>query len=281
MNSKKNRTGYFYSYNYRKLFYQSWTIDDPRGVVIVVHGLSENTDRYSELAKELNKEGWSVYAFDIRGHGRSPGIRGYVRKFRLFERDLVYFSNFVLEQQKKQIPYVYFGYSLGGLIVCRSLDHEEDIVQKASGICLVAPALGLLRGLSLLRLIILSVLPLRYNYYKQIVAQQLTNHPFYQNEIRNDRFRHTKISSAIYISIIKYRKLVKKKRKIHPHLFLQLAGKDVIVDNKMSLEYFNHLTSIRSKKLSYYPSGMHQIIEDLVREDAIRDIKGFLRFILE
>ena len=59
-----------------KLFLQVDSPEDPRAVVVIVHGLCEHCGRYDHLADRLNWEGFSVYRFDHRGHGRSGGNTG-------------------------------------------------------------------------------------------------------------------------------------------------------------------------------------------------------------
>lgn len=46
----------------------------PRGVVQLLHGVGEHAGRYRELASELARRGFTVYADDHRGHGRT-GMR--------------------------------------------------------------------------------------------------------------------------------------------------------------------------------------------------------------
>src|SRR6266436_4746710 len=43
----------------------------PRGVVQIAHGLAEHGGRYARLAAALTEAGYSVYASDHRGHGRT------------------------------------------------------------------------------------------------------------------------------------------------------------------------------------------------------------------
>lgn len=49
----------------------AWDVADPRGVVQVAHGLAEHSSRYDRFARALNDAGFSVRAFDHRGHGGS------------------------------------------------------------------------------------------------------------------------------------------------------------------------------------------------------------------
>lgn len=54
-----------------RIHYYTWTVDKPRAVVQLVHGVGEHALRYVELATTLNAAGYSVYADDHLGHGRT------------------------------------------------------------------------------------------------------------------------------------------------------------------------------------------------------------------
>ena len=53
------------------IHYYTWAAPKPKGVVQLVHGLGEYAARYTALAQELVAAGYSVYADDHRGHGRT------------------------------------------------------------------------------------------------------------------------------------------------------------------------------------------------------------------
>src|ERR1700733_16254608 len=46
-----------------------------KAVVVIMHGLKDYSARYAHLADALSADGYAVYAFDLRGHGRSAGPR--------------------------------------------------------------------------------------------------------------------------------------------------------------------------------------------------------------
>ncbi|MGE3458066.1 MAG: alpha/beta fold hydrolase, partial [Kofleriaceae bacterium] len=60
----------------------------PRGSVVITHGYSEHCGRYREVANVIVRAGWAVLSYDVRGHGRSPGPRGYVDRFKTYVDDL-------------------------------------------------------------------------------------------------------------------------------------------------------------------------------------------------
>jgi alpha-beta hydrolase superfamily lysophospholipase len=59
-----------------ELYVRSWPAAEPRGRVLLVHGLGEHCGRYEHVAAALNGIGLDVTAYDQRGHGRSGGTRG-------------------------------------------------------------------------------------------------------------------------------------------------------------------------------------------------------------
>ena len=53
------------------IHFSVWKAGKPKGVVQLVHGLGDHSGRYENLAQELVKAGYTVYADDHRGHGRT------------------------------------------------------------------------------------------------------------------------------------------------------------------------------------------------------------------
>jgi alpha-beta hydrolase superfamily lysophospholipase len=98
------------------LFFQGWLPGDVvRAVLVVVHGLAEHGGRYRNLVEYLVPRGYAVYCHDLRGHGRSEGRRGYVRRFADYLDDLDTFLELV-RSRHPEIPLFLVGHSLGGTI---------------------------------------------------------------------------------------------------------------------------------------------------------------------
>src|SRR4051794_37845449 len=66
-----------------------WAVPEPRATIIVAHGFGEHGGTYAQLAGIV---GGAVcadfFALDFRGHGRSPGRRGVVRRYEDLVTDL-------------------------------------------------------------------------------------------------------------------------------------------------------------------------------------------------
>ncbi len=94
-----------------KLVKHSWTLENARATLLIVHGYSEHAGRYAQFAEDLNKEGIQVYSYDQRGYGLSEGLRAYVDRFEEYVNDL----DEVIQSIPQQELYL-MGHSMGGLV---------------------------------------------------------------------------------------------------------------------------------------------------------------------
>ena len=109
------RDEFFAGHDGLPLFQRTWLSREPRAAVLHVHGLIEHSGCHAATARELAGRGFSVYAMDLRGHGRSAGPRCDVRSFDDYLLDLDIF----FEQASREAggrPLFLMGNSMGGLI---------------------------------------------------------------------------------------------------------------------------------------------------------------------
>lgn len=135
----EHKDGPFEGVHGTKLYEQSWRPRaEPKAVVVIVHGLKDHSARYAPFAERLVKQGFAVHAFDLRGHGRSEGMRVWVDAFDDYLGDLDLFLKRVREQEHDK-PVLLFGHSMGGAIVTLyTITHKPAL----AGLALSAPALA-------------------------------------------------------------------------------------------------------------------------------------------
>jgi len=124
--------GHFEGHDGLKLYRQCWTPEEePAGAAIVVHGFTEHSGRYAELAEALVGHGYAVHAADLRGHGRSEGDRVWVGSFDEFPADLELFVESV-RRDRPGSPLFLFGHSMGAAIVARFVQTRRPDVNAVA-----------------------------------------------------------------------------------------------------------------------------------------------------
>lgn len=106
------------------LFLTQWSpgCAPPKGIVVVTHGMAEHAARYRGFARHLTCQGFSVYAHDHRGHGRSthPGEpMGHFSDNHGWDRALADLEVLLSHAAKKHpdLPLFLFGHSMGSFLV--------------------------------------------------------------------------------------------------------------------------------------------------------------------
>ncbi|MET0624886.1 MAG: lysophospholipase [Pyrinomonadaceae bacterium] len=116
----------------------AWQAPEPRAVLLLQHGFGEYAERfverYSRLIPHLLDAGVSVYAFDMRGHGRSPGGRAVTDLGRAVEDHLAARRKL----REHRLPVFALGHSLGGLVTVASVARDQS---NLSGVVLSSPFL--------------------------------------------------------------------------------------------------------------------------------------------
>lgn len=133
--SHYRREGYFSGADGKKLYYEYFLAPQPRGSVVVVHGLSEFTKKYYELTVYLLNRGYNVFLYDQRGHGRShrdtdrPELI-HVNSFDELVRDLeVYIETLV--RPASSVPLYLYAHSMGGAVGMLYLAKHGSKLKKA------------------------------------------------------------------------------------------------------------------------------------------------------
>jgi len=111
-----------------KLFWQVWHPDKvPKAVIQLIHGILEHGGCYLNLVNELVKRDYVIYAADNQGHGRSEGVRAYVKSFDVFIEDQKAFYDLIGEKEQN-IPIFLLGSSMGSFIaVILAATYLKDI----------------------------------------------------------------------------------------------------------------------------------------------------------
>jgi alpha-beta hydrolase superfamily lysophospholipase len=122
------------------IHYYTWAAAKPKGVVQLVHGLGEYATRYERLAQALVAAGYSVYADDHRGHGRT-GVEQHLGNMKLLGKlgpgglrattEEVRQLTTILRTENAGLPVAILGQSWGSLMIQDILNHHAGDYEAA------------------------------------------------------------------------------------------------------------------------------------------------------
>jgi alpha-beta hydrolase superfamily lysophospholipase len=130
------------SQNFR-FFVRKWVPDtQPKALLLLVHGLSDHGGRFKALAETLANEGFVFVAPDLRGNGRSNGIRGHFDSIEQAMDDL----RLLMSESRKAlpgIPIILYSQSMGGNLAInfalRFPDETDGVVASSPWLRLTRP----------------------------------------------------------------------------------------------------------------------------------------------
>ncbi|MDZ8023554.1 MAG: lysophospholipase [Nostoc sp. DedQUE11] len=261
-----------------KLYYQSWY---PQGkvkaILAIVHGLGAHSDRYNNLIQHFIPKQYAVYGFDLRGHGRSPGQRGYINRWSEFREDLRAFLE-LIKTQHPGSPIFLLGHSLGSVIV---LDYALRYPQKASalqGVITLAPALGKV-GVSKTRLVIGKLLSRVWPRFTLNTGLDLSAGSRDEKILAayaQDSLRHTRASARLateFFATVDW---------VNAHaadwqlpLLILHGGADRVTLPEGGKIFYQRVSSPDKLRIEY-PGAYHELQSDLNYQEVLADLENWL-----
>ena len=133
---EKERASVVSGFEGRPLYCVSYSAEKPAATVLIVHGFTENAFKYAELIWSLLHLGFSVIAYDQRGHGRSWRAEGlptpsvtHVDRFSDYVSDLKCVCDTFLPQATA--PFFLFAHSMGGAVASLFMEHYPGVFSAA------------------------------------------------------------------------------------------------------------------------------------------------------
>lgn len=184
------------------LFARAWNpTTTPKGVVGIVHGLGEHSGRYASVAKSFVEAGYSVVAYDQRGHGRTGG------SLPSFETLLGEVEQLVDQMHVQSgAPRYLFGQSLGGTLVLNyALRHKLNNNRPLTGAIASSPLLTTTipppRWKTTIAKWIVKLWP-GFELSNGLDPNQLSHDPVEVAKYKNDPLVHSRISAILGLSML-------------------------------------------------------------------------------
>lgn len=275
---------FFKGFDGAQLFLQAWLNPKSCGTVLLTHGQAEHSDCYhrtvlefQNLAQSNGHLPWDFISWDLRGHGRSEGIRGYARDVDDYVLDFECFLKKVSENPLVlQKPVILMAHSLGGLVQTCAL--SENKIAKATAQVLSAPFFGVSVKVPTWKDIgseFVNRLAPKITLGNELRTEMLTRDPEIIREIELDPYRHNKISAGVYLSAKReFANLPAKFSNIDLPTFMLISDHDPVVSSTAAMHFFDSIVS-QKKGLKIVEGGMHELFNDLGRKDSIKAVYEF------
>ncbi len=132
-----NGTGqYFKTKSGDDLYYYSWSCGkELKKIVLGIHGMASHGIFYIQVADQLIPDNITVYALDLKHHGKSSGKKGDIDNFEEIIDQVGEFILF-LKQKHEDIPIFLMGMSLGCTV---AINYSVLFPNIINGLILMAP----------------------------------------------------------------------------------------------------------------------------------------------
>lgn len=191
------------------LFTHAWTVTEPKAVIAFVHGFGEHSGRYAHVADFFNKNGYSFYALDNRGHGKSEGKRGHTPKYDSYLDDIQVFLEFIASQTNSA-PLFLYGHSMGGNLVLNYVLRRKPAIK---GLIVSGPWIQLAFEpkpiLITLGKMMRSVFP-GFSQDSGLAQEHISKDPAVVDAYKNDPLVHGFITASASIGILEAAEFLNK-----------------------------------------------------------------------
>lgn len=259
------------------LFYRHWSAQgDARGAIVLIHRGHEHSGRMAHLADELDLPDFDVFAYDMRGHGRSPGVRGDSPSFATSVRDLQTFVDHIATIHGVEIADLIVIAQSVGAVLASTWAH--DYAPKIRGLVLASPAFKVKLYMPFARPGLALMRKLRGNFFvnSYVKAKFLTHDPERIASYDTDPLISRPISVNILLGLYEAAdRVVADAAAITLPVQLLISGSDWVVHHAPQHRFFERLSSARKEK-HVLPGFFHDTLGERDRKQATDRIRGFV-----
>jgi acylglycerol lipase len=272
---REETTGTFRNADGLNLFYRFHAKAGDKAAVVVCHGLGEHSGRYENLYEILDPNGFSYFALDHRGHGRSEGKRGTLDSFDQFifgVKKMVEMAHKTLKGKKVFL----FGHSMGGLI---SIQYALRFPETIDALVASSPALQVAVEVPAVKAfmgrLLSNVLP-ALSLSNELDPNLISHDKEVVRAYIDDPLVHDRISTRLYTEMTSAmdNSLNRAGSLLMP--LLMLHGTDDKFVHPDGAKKFFESASSKDKTLKMYQGFYHETINELGKASVLADIRAWL-----
>jgi alpha-beta hydrolase superfamily lysophospholipase len=238
-----------------------WEPDStPKAVIALIHGFGEHSGRYAHWALRFAERDIAFCAFDLPGHGKSDGKRGYTKSYQDIISDIDLFLTH-LRKTYPNIPIILYGHSMGGNL---AINFAITTRNKFDMLIASSPWLHLSIPLAKWQKCLISIL---YKIYPQFTvrtplnAEDMSHNHREVTKYKNDPLVNNRISIQLLHEVMHYgKKAIGKVYKINVPMLIVHGTADKVTSYKSSEKFARNTSDNITLKL--WPDMCHEMHND-------------------
>ncbi|MDR6674164.1 alpha-beta hydrolase superfamily lysophospholipase/SAM-dependent methyltransferase [Xanthomonas translucens] len=262
------------------MFYRHWPATAPAAqprAVVLLHRGHEHSGRVLHLADELGLDDCAMFAWDARGNGRSPGVRGDAPGFPALVRDLDSFIAYIGATYGIAVQDIVVIAQSVGAVIASTWVH--DYAPPLRALVLASPAFNVKLYVPFARPGLALMHKLRGNFFvnSYVKPQWLTHDPARVASYRDDPLITRPISVRVLLGVYAAAdRVVGDAQAITVPVQLLVSGDDFVVHRGPQDRFYERLSS-PVKERHLLPGFFHDTLGERDRAPALAQIRRFVR----
>ncbi|MHA7847988.1 bifunctional alpha/beta hydrolase/class I SAM-dependent methyltransferase [Serratia sp. D1N4] len=269
----------FLTSDHTELFYRHWPALEngaqPK-VIVLFHRGHEHSGRLQHIVDELAMPDTAFYAWDARGHGRSPGQRGHSPSLTRSVQDVDEFVRFAAADSRAALEEVIVVAQSVGAVLAATWAH--DYAPAIRGLVLASPAFKVKLYVPFARpgLALLHRLRGLFFVNSYVKGKYLTHDPERVESFNQDPLITRPIAVNILLDLYRTaERIVSDAAAITLPTQLLISGEDYVVHRKPQLDFYQRLRS-PIKELHVLPGFYHDTLGERDRQIAFDKMRAFI-----
>ncbi|GAA6141852.1 bifunctional alpha/beta hydrolase/class I SAM-dependent methyltransferase [Hydrogenophaga sp. 5NK40-0174] len=260
-----------------ELRYRRWpAAASRRGAVVMFHRGHEHGGRMAHLVDELGLDAFDFYAWDARGHGESPGERGYSPSFGTSVRDVQTFVDHIEQTHGVKVgDMLILAQSVGAVLVSTWV---HDYAPRVRAMVLASPAFKVKLYVPFARPGLALLQKIRGNFFvnSYVKSKFLTHDVSRQQSYDSDPLISRPISVNILLGLYDAAdRVVADAAAITVPTQLLISGADWVVHHQPQHRFFDRLGSAVKEK-HVLDGFYHDTLGEADRAKAVSLIRTFV-----
>lgn len=274
----------------------------PKGLLHVVHGMTEYIGRYDNMMRAMAEYGYIVFGYDHIGHGKTAAKEelGYFADkdgWKILVDDVDVFGSEIRKEMGDDLPFILMGHSMGSFIVrltAAKYNHYDKLIIMGTGGPNPAAGAGialsgLLKKLKGTHGYSDFIYKMAFGTYNKGFEQENDKYAWLSVDKANrDRYRQDSLCTFLFtisamqdlVCLNKYSNdkswfaAIDKKK---PILLISGAEDPVGEHGKGVRKVYETLKAGGANvELKLYDGYRHEILNDFCKENVIKDLRAFI-----